>query len=78
MRESALTHVTMVSESCEKRKAAGYMRRTRANALARWEGPMVEVLGEAWRLEERHGKQEKQWKEGREDFVNKIRKNVGD
>ena len=74
---SALTHVTMVSESYEKRKAAGYMRRTGANALARWEGPMVEVWGEAWRLEERHGKEEKQWKEGREDIVNKIGENWG-
>ena len=50
----------------------GYIRRTKANATPRWEKPMAEVWGAAWRREVREGCNKEKWEEGRKEFVEKV------
>ena len=52
-----------------KRKKMGFTRRTRANAVPRWEGPMVLAWGAAWRMEVRAGSTWEGWKAGRDEFA---------
>ena len=67
-----MNHEAFGKDSVAKRRRWGCVRKTRANATARCEGPLVAVLGVTWRLDERDGKTEAEWRGKGQGFVKEL------
>ena len=73
---SESNHVIFGKLPHRERKEVGFIRRTRANAVHWWEGPMVKAWGAAWRMEVRAGRTQEEWRGGRDEFVKVVGKGV--
>ena len=72
MWNSAMNLEAFGKHSVAKRRKRGYVRRTRANAIARWEAPFVKVYVVTWRLDVRDDKTEAERRGKRHGFVSEL------